>query len=176
MSNLLIENENEDNTSITKVSTFKYRDNFFKSPIKEVSSQISENYDLSPISNNNAIFLKKRKDALGTEIIKGGKDHKVTFCDQINETDLAKKYIFRQKTPDIKNIKFNFNKKDSKKIKNKKKITFEHFKSKYNNYDNNCNKEKNIFFSPKKNNKKNINNEKSRNRKEFTRCESCVIF
>ena len=166
MSNLLIENENEDNTSITKVSTFKYRDNFFKSPIKEVSSQISENYDLSPISNNNAIFLKKRKDALGTEIIKGGKDHKVTFCDQINETDLVKKYIFK----DNKNL----NKEG--KINNKKKITFEHFKSKYNNYDNNCNKEKNIFFSPKKKNKKNINNEKSRNRKEFTRCESCVIF
>lgn len=166
MSDLLIENENEDNTSITKVSTFKYRDNFFKSPIKEVSSQISENYDLSPISNNNAIFLKKRKDALGTEIIKGGKDHKVTFCDQINETDLVKKYIFK----DNKNL----NKEG--KINNKKKITFEHFKSKYNNYDNNCNKEKNIFFSPKKNNKKNINNEKSRNRKEFTRCESCVIF
>ena len=165
MSNLLIENENEDNTSITKVSTFKYRDNFFKSPIKEVSSQISENYDLSPISNNNAIFLKKRKDALGTEIIKGGKDHKVTFCDQINETDLAKKYIFRQKTPDMKIIKFDLNKKDSKKFKYN------------NNYGNNIyckhfNKKKFNYKSHLKNNNLYIKN----NDKAFTKCESCFIF
>ena len=160
-----LDNENNISIAITKVSTFKYRDNFFKSPIKDNSSHhtLIENEFQSPSS---PFLIKRRKDALGTIIKKGGKDHKVTFCDQINETDLVKKYVFRDNKNLIKGGKIN----------NKKKITFEHFKSKYNNYDNNCNKEKNIFFSPKKNNKKNINNEKSRNRKEFTRCESCVIF
>ena len=106
-----LDNENNISIAITKVSTFKYRDNFFKSPIKDNSSHhtLIENEFQSPSS---PFLIKRRKDALGTIIKKGGKDHKVTFCDQINETDLAKKYIFRQKTPDIKNIKFNLNKRD----------------------------------------------------------------
>jgi hypothetical protein len=159
-----LDNENNISIAITKVSTFKYRDNFFKSPIKDNSSHhtLIENEFQSPSS---PFLIKRRKDALGTIIKKGGKDHKVTFCDQINETDLAKKYIFRQKTPDIKNIKFNLNKKDSKKIKNKNNYGNNINYKNFNNKKINCN-------SPLKNNNLYIKN----NNKTITKCESCFIF
>ena len=160
-----LENENNISISITKVSTFKYRDNFFKSPIKDNSSQkLIENECESPCS---PFLIKRRKDALGTIIKKGGKNHKVTFCDQIKETDLAKKYVFRQKTPDISNIKFSLNKKDSKKIKNNSNYNYgNNINFKYDNSKKfNCN-------SPLKNNKMYI----KKNDKTFTRCESCFIF
>ena len=160
------ENENNISIAITKVSTFKYRDNFFKSPIKDDSSPKLIEKEFQSPSQCSPFLIKRRKDALGTIIKKGGKNHKVTFCDQINEkTDLAKKYIFRQKTPDMKIIKFDSNKKDSKKFKNNNNYGNNINCKNFNNKKFNCN-------SPLKNNNLYIKN----NDKAFTRCESCFIF
>ncbi len=80
----LTKDKNDSTLLISKVSEFKYRDNFFKSP----SDKKTNNSDYSDSSPKNRNI---RYDVYGNLIKKGGKFHKVTFIDEISKKKLVEK-------------------------------------------------------------------------------------
>ena len=76
--------KNDSTLLISKVSEFKYRDNFFKSPSDKKTNN-SDYSDSSPKNRN------MRYDVYGNLIKKGGKFHKVTFIDEISKKKLVEK-------------------------------------------------------------------------------------
>jgi hypothetical protein len=80
----LTKDKNDSTLLISKVSEFKYRDNFFKSPSDKKTNN-SDYSDSSPKSRN------MRYDLYGNLIKKGGKFHKVTFIDEISKKKLVEK-------------------------------------------------------------------------------------
>ena len=80
----LTKDKNDSTLLISKVSEFKYRDNFFKSP----SDKKTNNSDYSDSSTKNR---NMRYDVYRNLIKKGGKFHKVTFIDEISKKKLVEK-------------------------------------------------------------------------------------
>lgn len=80
----LTKDKNDSTLLISKVSEFKYRDNFFKSPSDKKTNN-SDYSDSSPKNRN------MRYDVYGNLIKKGGKFHKVTFIDEISKKKLVEK-------------------------------------------------------------------------------------
>ena len=77
-----------------KLSAYKYRDHFFKSPTKDQQCKPRrENSTITPrTSRYKDIF---RYDAYGTPITKGG-CHKVTFIDQVLKTNFAQIHVIQE--------------------------------------------------------------------------------
>ena len=75
-------NKNNSSNLISKMSSFKYRDNFFKSRA-ETKLDEDSNSDLDSPKNK-----KIRKDFFGNEIKKRG-NHKISFLDKISKKKLV---------------------------------------------------------------------------------------
>ena len=75
-------NKNNTTNLISKISSFKYRDNFFKSR-EETKLDEDSNSDL-----DSPKIKKLRKDVFGNEIKKNG-NHKVSFLDKISKKKLV---------------------------------------------------------------------------------------
>ena len=75
-------NKNNTTNLISKISSFKYRDNFFKSRA-ETKVDEDSNSDL-----DSPKIKKLRKDVFGNEIKKNG-NHKVSFLDKISKKKLV---------------------------------------------------------------------------------------
>ena len=75
-------NKNNTTNLISKISSFKYRDNFFKSRA-ETKLDEDSNSDL-----DSPKIKKLRKDVFGNEIKKNG-NHKVSFLDKISKKKLV---------------------------------------------------------------------------------------
>ena len=71
---------------MSKISSFKYRDNFFKiNPGDKTNDNSLEVID-SPKN------LNLRKDAFGNLIKKGKKEHKITFIDEVSNNNLVEEF------------------------------------------------------------------------------------
>lgn len=138
-------------SSRRKISSYKYRDSFFKSDQKPRRDN-STNFFTDRVS---LMIKDNRLDAFGTPIKKGGKKHKVTFIDELKKTGIAEISEFQ----DCENLS---PKGDTNKyIINTKKVS----DSKVISYSNNTNY-------------KNFSKENGRikERGEDVKCKACSIF
>lgn len=77
-----------------KLSAYKYRDNFFKSPTKD--EQYKSRRDNSTTTPRTSKFKHIfRYDAYGTPIRKGG-CHKVTFIDQVLKKNFVQVHLIQE--------------------------------------------------------------------------------
>ena len=84
------------NTRTKRISSYKYRECFFKSPTAKPLQPRRENS--SAITSRTSLNLPdiRRFDAYGTPIKKGGRTHKVTFVDQLQNTNIAQIQIIKE--------------------------------------------------------------------------------
>jgi len=86
---------------MSKISSFKYRDNFFKiNPGDKTNDNSLEVID-SPKN------LNLRKDAFGNLIKKGKKEHKITFIDEVSNNNLTEEFKIMKYKNKTNSINFN---------------------------------------------------------------------
>ena len=96
----VIEN-NDCSLIMSKISSFKYRDNFFKiNPGDKTNDNSLEVID-SPKN------LNVRKDAFGNIIKKGRKEHKITFIDEVSNNNLTEEFKIMKYKNKTNSINFN---------------------------------------------------------------------
>ena len=140
------------NTRTKRISSYKYRKCFFKSPTAKPLQPRRENS--SVITSRTSLNLPdiRRFDAYGTPIKKGGRTHKVTFVDQLQNTNIAQIQIIKEEKPSFSSYhKANIGRNNNKCLENGKMIM-------------------------KKNSFRVNNKEEKKTQQTNLKCEACLIF
>ena len=140
------------NTRTKRISSYKYRKCFFKSPTAKPLQPRRENSSL--ITSRTSLNLPdiRRFDAYGTPIKKGGRTHKVTFVDQLQNTNIAQIQIIKEEKPSFSSYhKAIFGRNNNKCLENGKMIM-------------------------KKNSFRVNNKEEKKTQQTNLKCEACLIF
>ena len=135
-----------------RISSYKYRKCFFKSPTAKPLQPRRENS--SVITSRTSLNLPdiRRFDAYGTPIKKGGRTHKVTFVDQLQNTNIAQIQIIKEEKPSFSSYhKAIFGRNNNKCLENGKMIM-------------------------KKNSFRVNNKEEKKTQQTNLKCEACLIF
>ena len=139
-------------TRTKRISSYKYRKCFFKSPTAKPLQPRRENS--SVITSRTSLNLPdiRRFDAYGTPIKKGGRTHKVTFVDQLQNTNIAQIQIIKEEKPSFSSYnKAIFGRNNNKCLENGKMIM-------------------------KKNSFRVNNKEEKKTQQTNLKCEACLIF
>ena len=93
--------DNDCSLIISKISSFKCRENFFKLPSE------NKTIDNSLEVINSPKKLNVRKDAFGNIIKKGRKEHKITFIDEVSNNNLTEEFKIMKYKNKTNSINFN---------------------------------------------------------------------